>query len=155
MLSILMYEDVVTRGDIGRGMGGLLGRIGGGILGAAAGVPGGPFGILGGAAIGRALGGQIGRYTGGAVISDPEKAADFEKASHRVGHLANPSSTAYGAVGDAISGDLGLTDLGAGIYNASSDEGARKLGYGTAGRVGSFFTPLAGLFRPDKVAANR
>ena len=155
MLCVTLYEEAVTRGDIGRGMGGLLGRIGGGIVGGLTGIPGGPFGILGGAAVGRAIGGQLGRYAGGAMISDPEKAADFEKASHRVAYLANPASTIYGAAGDALGGGLGLANLGAGVYNATSDNGARRLGYQTGGRIGSFFTPLAGLFRPDNVAANR
>ncbi len=152
MLSILMYEDVVTRGDIGRGMGGFLGRAAGGLAGAALGIPGGPLGILSGMGVGAALGGQTGRFIGGKTISDPDKAADFTKASHRVGYLANPVTT-WGAATDLVNPNLtGAVN----IYNAVSDNGARRLGYQTGGRVGTlFFGPLSGIVAPYKIAANR
>ena len=152
MLTFALYEDAVTRADVGRGLGGFIGRAAGATLGAAAGIPGGPLGILSGIGVGAALGGQAGRFIGGKTISDPEKSADFSKASHRVGYLANPVTT-WGAATDVVNPALtGAVN----IYNAVSDNGARRLGYQTGGRVGTLlFGPLAGMVSPDNVAANR
>ena len=156
MLSFsFIFEDVVTRRDIGQGMGGMIGRGLGGAGGAVSGfVLGGPVGALIGSKLGHSLGGQLGKYTGGVVISDPDKAADFEKASHRVGYLAMPLTHPAAAASDVVLGP-DVTGFGAGVYNAALENGARRLGYQTAGRVGSFFTPLTGLFRPDVVAKNK
>ena len=162
----LLYEDVVLRKDVGQGLGGYLGRITGGVGGALGGLSlgaalggglgsmGGPIGAAIGLRGGAILGGQLGKLIGRNVISDPERAADFSKASHRIGHLAKPMTGGWGVVGDIV--HPGLTTQIGSLYQGVSDEGARKLGYQTGGRLGTaLFGPLAGIVSPDKVAVNK
>ena len=176
MLPVLNYltEEVVTRRDVGGGFGGYLGRSLGSLGGAALGGALGYFSgqeedgtpsndqqarmLLGaglGGTIGRIGGGQLGRYIGKRVISDPDAAADFSKASHRIGHLANPVTTGYGVASDVLFGPRGAR-VATNFYNALSKDGAAKLGYKTPGKIGTFlFGPLSGLFRPGQIGVNR
>lgn len=125
----MLYEEVVTRGQVGGGLGGFIGRPLGAIPGLIGGLAvGGPIGGAIGLGLGSAAGGQLGKLVGKNVISDPDKAADFSKVSHRIGHLARPMTSGYGAASDALIAP-GLTNIGSSIYNAASDEGAAKLGY--------------------------
>ncbi len=173
MLSILMYEDVVTRGDIAGGIGGQTGRfvgaglggaLGGAIAGAALGGPLGiPAGVLLGTRIGVPLGGQIGKLIGRNVVDNSSAPADFSKASHRIGYLAKANTDPGAAVGDFIIPGLGT--VYGGLKNAISDDGAKRLGYDTIGRtaqgVGGFIPvvkelmPFMGAFKPSKTPANR
>ncbi len=158
----ILCEDVVLRKDVGGGLGGFIGRgiggVGGGLAGLALGTTlgglGGPIGAGIGLRTGAILGGQLGKVIGRNSISDPEGAADFSKKSHRIGHLAKPMTGGWGVVGDIV--HPGLTTQISSIYQGVSDDGARKLGYQTGGRLGTALVgPLAGLFSPDNVAKNK
>ena len=108
------------------------------------------YGALG-AIAGSTLGGQAGKAIGKKVISDPDSAADFSKASHRIGYLAKPLTSLPGVVGD-IDPTGTLTDVGTNIYNAGDVDGANKVGYKLPGRIGSLVAgpTLTGMFAPDK-----
>ncbi len=188
MLSFsLIYEDAVLRKDVGGGIGGNFGRYGGalvgGLLGTAIGLgnsnisdldnfdpdtadPKDIAKIVGGAylgtGLGTALGGQIGRSIGQASISNPDKPADFTKISHRIGHLANPNTKWYGAISDIVLPGSGGA-IGA-IRNATSDDGAKKVGYGNVGRMAQIlsvptgffdYAPLMGITDPEKKVKNK
>ena len=184
MLSFnLLYEEAVLRKDIAGGIGGNFGRYGGalagGLLGAAIGVNSLPdnfdpehaniedvMPVLGGmyvgTGLGTALGGQLGRHLGRAVISDPDKPADFTKTSHRIGHLADPHTRWYGAVSDIVL--PGSASAVGAIRNAVSGEGAEKLGYGSGAKTAQLlsvpfglhdFAPLVGVASPEKVVKNK
>lgn len=168
----MLFEDVVLRKNIGQGLGGMAGRFlgafGGGFAG---GLLGGPVGIGVGMGLGTSIGGQAGRLVGGNVISDPNRPADFSNATDRVGYLANAYSKPLAAIADAVTGPSPIptianaTEIGAGLYNAVSDNGAKRLGYQMPGRIGlgiasvvpyvRDFAPLAGIVPPDKVAKNK
>ena len=189
MLSVsILFEDIVRRRDIAGGIGGNFGRYEGMLMGAGAGAllgakasglspeeadaidydtnanaPAGPLvGMYLGAGLGAALGGQAGRAIGRNIISNPDAPADFSKTSHRIGHLANPNTKWYGALSDIIL--PGSAPYVGAIRNAVSDEGAKRLGYGGAGRVAQILTvptgfgdvaPLFGVVPPDKIAKNK
>ena len=172
MLCITLYEEAVTRGDIGAGIGGQTGRyvgaLGGGLLGGiAGGIAGGPIGIapgvIAGMHLGTPLGGQLGRAMGGKIIDNPDAPADFSKASHRIGYLARANTEPVAAIGDFLIPGVG--SVYGGLKNAISDEGAKRLGYDTIGRVAqgvSGFVPFAqdaaplmGAISPSKIQKNR
>lgn len=175
LLSVsVIFEDVVTRRQVGEGLGGMIGIPAGGLVGSALGHGiGSALGLPGeiGASIGGGLGlvgGSIlGRKIGRENISNPDDPADFNKASHRIGHLAraasHPAVPAANIVASTLASAtlgrpriLGAGTLAAGMYNYASPEGAAKIGYKTPGRLGAlFFGPLAGLVRPDQVNPNR
>ena len=184
MLSFVpIYEQVVLRKDIAGGLGGNFGRYGGGMIG---GVLGGLLGastlpddfdmehadienilpvaggMYAGAGIGSVLGGQIGRGIGRASISDPDKPADFTKASHRVGYLAEPHTKWYGALSDLVF--PGSASAVGAIRNAVSDEGSEKLGYGSGPKLVQAlsvplglhdFAPLVGIASPERKVKNK
>ncbi len=165
MLSILMYEDVILRKDIGAGIGGQTGRYIGGIGAGTLGLLlGGPLGAAAGIGLGTSLGGQLGRIIGKGSIDNPDAPADLTKASHRIGYLAKANTEPVGAVGDLLLPGAGGSIYG-GLKNAISDNGAKKLGYDGVGRaaygIGGFVpwvqdvTPLMGAFKPSKIPANR
>ena len=151
----------VTRGEVGGGLGGYIARpLGflGGAWGGAALFDDDPVkaSIAGaiGSGIGSSVAGQLGKFIGRKVIADPDKPADFQNAAHRIGYLARPRTSTYGAVGDLAS--PWLTNIGSNIYNAASENGAARLGYQGAGKIGNLiFGPLTGIVGPDKVAKNK
>jgi len=151
----LLCEDVVLRKDVGGGLGGFIGRGLGAGIGAGTGfLVGGPIGAGIGISGGSILGGQLGRLIGKNTIDDPEGAADFSKASHRIGYMAKPLTGGWGAAGDVIA--PGLTSSVNSIYQGVSDDGAKRLGYRLPGRLGTaLFGPLAGLASPDDIAKNK
>lgn len=164
MLSVgyVLEEGYVTRREVGGGLGGYLGRLAGiptggvigGVLGnAIAGPVGSAIGIPLGIGLGTAGGTLLGKVIGSNTIADPEKPADFTKASHRIGHLARPYSSTLGILGNVV--NPGLVGIGGGLYSAASADGAQKVGYDSIGRIGSFFTPFVGLAKPNKINPNR
>lgn len=161
MLSVsYLFEDIATRREVGQG-------IGGAILGGLAGYGLSSFGgdntfsqnminsVGLGTLIGTAGGSLLGRKIGGNQISNPDEAADFNKASHRIGYLANVYSHPLAVAGNLINGNLGRR--GANLYNAVADNGgAAKIGYKTTGRLATYFMgPIAGIFKPDNVNPNK
>lgn len=109
------------------------------------------YGALG-AIAGSTLGGQAGKAIGKKVISDPDSAADFSKASHRIGYMTIPHTSLKGIASDLIEPTGTVTDIGAGLYNAGDVDGANKVGYKLPGRIGSLVAgpTLTGMFAPDK-----
>ena len=150
----ILTEAVVPRKYIGAGLGGLGGAFLGGIIGQQVGNGLASSPIIG-AGLGSAAGLLSGRYAGAKMIDDPEAPADFNKASHCVGYLANPHSDASFAAMHAV-GLSAPAAIGANIYNGVSNMGAKRLGYKTPGRVATaILGPLTGLVSPDEVAKNK
>lgn len=98
-----------------------------------------------------AIGGKLGRYIGGKMVNNPDELADINKISTRYGHLVNPATSNLGAMSD-IAFTPKVTNIGVGAYDALSDEGAAKLGYGPIGRLGSYISPgITSLFKPSSL----
>ena len=107
MISLsLMFEEMVLRSEVGRGIGrsigAKLGTLAGGVIGLGLASEDhffrpAPF-ILGGLGnvIGRVIGGSVGKN----VISNPEEKADFNKLSHRYGYLNSTPKDFFGRPSD-------------------------------------------------------
>lgn len=129
----------IKRSEIGQGYGGLIGGgLGAGMV--AGSLIGLPFMPIGGA-LGSYIGGKIGKN----MVSDPNKPIDEKSIIHRFGAMVSPHASGPASIANAVLPGLGT--IGSNIYNAT-DGNAKKLGYGTTGRVFSAFTPLTALTVP-------
>ena len=145
----LITEEIATRREVGRGLGGYTGSILGGLAGSLAGGIGGMalspndndaigIGALGGSILGTTLGRGIGKNIGQRVISNPDDPANFSKVSHRIGYLDDPPKNILGL-------ESNPKDL---------EKRLDKIGY-SDGIAPYVFSPVTGFFKPNKLKENK
>lgn len=183
---MITYDEIINEGysgltkrDVGRGYGGLIG----GTIGAVGSIPlvvhginnfndslkqpdvetdfsdhllrnGLIFSTFPALALGKYIGGKIGEAT----VKDPNKGIDEKSKADRVGALLSTHSRGIPSALSAVPGLTGLTHFGTNIYNSYADKGvANKLGYGDIGKLSNAFIlgPLTGLATPEKLRDKR
>ena len=187
---MITYDNIINEGysgltkrDVGRGYGGLIG----GTIGAVGSIPlvvhginnfndslkqpdvetdfsdhllrnGLIFSTFPALALGKYIGGKIGEATVKDLIKDPEKDLDEKSAAHRVGALYSTHAKGLPAALSSIPYLGGVAVGGTNIYNSYADKGvANKLGYGDIGKLSNAFIlgPLTGLTTPEKLRDKR
>ncbi len=176
---ISIFESVVTKKDVYSNLGKYYGGWTGAVTGGTGGLiltGGNPLGLIGGLIAGGGIGQGIGEKIATSGLKNPKAAADFNNAAERVGYLAKayedpPPGALLGNaagsltwLGGRVSGYplplpalmFGVGGVGSKAYNAFSEKGAKKLGYGIPGRAAAFaLGPTAGLIPPWEVAKNK
>ena len=183
MLSIteligVLEEESISRREVAHGYGGMAGRFLGSTIGGLTGYalssglsdthpeyiyPS----IMVGGITGNIVGDMVGKSTAERMIDRPDAAADFSKASHRVGILGNrqllPMATTTSNVlyplmlANNVVPTRGLVVRGiTTAVNAMPGGPADQMGYKLPGRIGTALVgPLGGLVAPSEIKKNR
>ena len=166
---MITYDEIInegysglTRKDVGRGYGGLIGSVALPLGAVGLGLASGDPQIQGAAILSAMPAIGLGKYIGGKigerVIKDPEKDLDEKSAAHRVGALYSTHAKGLPAALSSIPYLGGVAVGGTNIYNSYADKGvANKLGYGDIGKLSNAFIlgPLTGLATPEKLRDKR